>query len=603
MNDFEQISGLVGITAAVAIPFVAMGCWGLLMWRGHPRPVSVGVEIGSSLVSRWGVRLFLALVAVAGVAEGIDRYGWRIWLSIVLGPGAVIGIAASGTRLWGRFMQDDAPNISGAPSGLGGGTFAHSDRRVRLRPREFAAGREDPFAQDRLGRQSQVESLSRLICNVEGHSIVLVDGPWGAGKTAFVRMLAACLRSQEVRVVEFNAWQQSYTKDPLADLVAAISREVRRHGRELVNAAARLLGYAFGHAMRTASLGFIEPDAAKRKVPGRFGVWKDVDGEVAHFRAALEKAAGKWAGPLVVVVDELDRCRPDYALDLLEVVRHLFAVDGVVVVLATNRAELCHSIKGIYGDRFDTDRYLSRFADMPVVLPPPEDPDLYGYLGALLEETRLNSRFNAISHNLCPEMLRLVADAQGSSFRDLEQAIQRCAVVLGCLPHPSEDEESEEASTRFSERLAVAMIVLRTLDRDAYEGLVYRHVDMVETAVALSRTLGENTNEMDDLNSIHKGQLAVEVSLFAVMENYQLVEGELRNQPFADRYMRAFADEYEGLDLPKRARHVFGASLDLFSQGYEGSSGFYEMKRLIEMVDYGPPSEPGATTSGIESSP
>ena len=49
------------------------------------------------------------------------------------------------------------------------------------------------------------------------------------------------------------------------------------------------------------------------------------------------------------MVDELDRCRPSYAVELPEVVKHLFTVDGVVFVIAVNRAELTHSIRALYG--------------------------------------------------------------------------------------------------------------------------------------------------------------------------------------------------------------------------------------------------------------
>ena len=64
--------------------------------------------------------------------------------------------------------------------------------------------------------------------------------------------------------------------------------------------------------------------------------------------------------PLVFVIDELDRCRPTFSIELLERVKHIFDVPGMVFVFGVNRNELCSSIKSIYGE-IDADVYLRRF--------------------------------------------------------------------------------------------------------------------------------------------------------------------------------------------------------------------------------------------------
>ena len=75
--------------------------------------------------------------------------------------------------------------------------------------------------------------------------------------------------------------------------------------------------------------------------------------------------------PLVVVVDELDRCRPSYAIELLETAKHPFAVDRVVFVLAVNRAQLAESVRALYGAGFNSEGYLRRFFDLDFRLPEP----------------------------------------------------------------------------------------------------------------------------------------------------------------------------------------------------------------------------------------
>ena len=239
---------------------------------------------------------------------------------------------------------------------------------MRLRPDEFTADSEDPFGSDRLNRRQHVEALCGILQTVEGHAAVSLDAPWGAGKTAFVRMCCAQLRSEGVRVVDFNAWRQSHTGDPLVDLVAAISQQIDSPKMKAVKQAAASLAW---HVAQVATRGLVDRDAVEVEAPEMFAPWAEAEKEAERFTGRLAEVASSEGGPLVVLIDELDRCRPLYALSLLETVRHLFAADGVMVVLAINRGELRHSVESVYGPDFDSDRYLRRFADLSISLPLP----------------------------------------------------------------------------------------------------------------------------------------------------------------------------------------------------------------------------------------
>src|SRR6185436_1301091 len=86
--------------------------------------------------------------------------------------------------------------------------------------------------------------------------------------------------------------------------------------------------------------------------------------EVGEFRKALQQAveaASAGGKRLVFFVDELDRCRPTFAVELLERIKHLFEVQGVVFVLSVHREQLAHSLRAIYGHDFDAEGYLGRF--------------------------------------------------------------------------------------------------------------------------------------------------------------------------------------------------------------------------------------------------
>ena len=93
-----------------------------------------------------------------------------------------------------------------------------------MRPRDFQTTPEDPFANDTLGRQEHVKAVCGTIAEMDGPAVVALDGGWGTGKTAFLAMCTAWLRSEyETPVVEFNAWTQRHIQTPLVDLVSALS--------------------------------------------------------------------------------------------------------------------------------------------------------------------------------------------------------------------------------------------------------------------------------------------------------------------------------------------------------------------------------------------
>lgn len=83
---------------------------------------------------------------------------------------------------------------------------------------------------------------------------------------------------------------------------------------------------------------------------------------------------------MYVFIDELDRCRPNFAIEVLEVIKHIFDIEGVVFVVATNTNELQHSIKAVYGSGFDANKYLMRFFNRTYELPAPDLIDFLDYL-------------------------------------------------------------------------------------------------------------------------------------------------------------------------------------------------------------------------------
>ncbi len=89
----------------------------------------------------------------------------------------------------------------------------------------------------------------------------------------------------------------------------------------------------------------------------------------------------KIADRAVIFIDELDRCRPEFAIKVLEQTKTLFQQENIVVVYSTDITQLAHSLQGIYGPRFDGRKYLERFYDKRLELNPIKPADYLLYKG------------------------------------------------------------------------------------------------------------------------------------------------------------------------------------------------------------------------------
>ena len=210
-----------------------------------------------------------------------------------------------------------------------------------------------------------------------------VDAAWGNGKTTFLRIWTQYLRNHEFPVVEFNAWETDFSGDPFVALSTELTDGLKEYDigdmkkkiAKTKKCAKEVLRRAVPGVIRAVTAGILDVNPLLENELGsalasyaeeRLSEYQGAKKSVKEFRRNLQEMAATLSQssdnrPLIVVIDELDRCRPSYAVELLEIAKHLFAVDRIVFVLAINRTELAHSIKALYGRDFDAQGYLRRF--------------------------------------------------------------------------------------------------------------------------------------------------------------------------------------------------------------------------------------------------
>ena len=287
---------------------------------------------------------------------------------------------------------------------------------------------DDIFRHDRLGLEPAITSHTNALL-ARSPQAIAIDGHWGTGKSTFLALWAAYLRREGVKVVQFNPWK-SFEADPFEALTKQILRQVdipadeqgRSHKRllaflkdsapTLARGGAKLIaslepqledlaepiGVAAELAQGSAGLGSAEGSAPKIQSPDAFA-------------ALLSSAAKSWSDrPIVVMVDELDRCSPEYAVEVLQLLEHVFHTDHVVFVVAVNQSELVHSIRSFYGDGFNAEGYLERFFDD--VLPLPESKRVQ-YIEESMKAIGLAN----------PDAL-LFLEASGLSLREIDKVVQ-----------------------------------------------------------------------------------------------------------------------------------------------------------------------------------
>lgn len=263
-----------------------------------------------------------------------------------------------------------------------------------------------PFEGDLLNRKGVADRLTGYLERLRVGAVIALDAPWGEGKSWFGRHWAASLRDQGYATGWIDAFEQDYVEDAFLPLAATVLElcERDRTGSErvkagagavmrallpvvtkaLINVAGRGVGVAgladeFGEAVKNtaaeaardgaASVG----DAAAAWVERRLEDWGQERATVAHFRKTLAEFAvnqhKRFQKPVVIVVDELDRCRPEFAVRLIERIKHFFDVPHLVFVLLMNRNQLENAIRGVYGSETDAAIYLGKFLHLSLRLP------------------------------------------------------------------------------------------------------------------------------------------------------------------------------------------------------------------------------------------
>lgn len=268
------------------------------------------------------------------------------------------------------------------------------------------------WEKDKLGRRADADYLIHfLIRRMEERGkgeksyVLNIDAAWGGGKSFFLERFGQQLEAENHLVTYVNAWADDHIEDPQIAVMAAIEakmdatlmkddplrkdwKEVKRHALPIAGALVAATETVIGSPFRKGRKTF---DRMMQNSITAIEVVVQEKKAVENFKKAFSKFLGKLNKsrklPFFILVDEMDRCRPPYAIALLERVKHLFDIDNVVFVFATDTEQLSHSIGAVYGAGFASRKYLQRFFDQTYSF---EEPKLEKYVEFLVDKHQLD---------------------------------------------------------------------------------------------------------------------------------------------------------------------------------------------------------------------
>lgn len=355
-----------------------------------------------------------------------------------------------------------------------------------------------------IGRGQSALECIQILNKIEGHYSIALDGQWGSGKTFLVNQIKMILDAlnphtqmdEEKRngitdwiknsfktfepdaikphvTVIFDAWENDSDQDPLLSILYCIENELQETvgsdcSVNLLSIVDTIADYMKPSILKylvsiTASLGKAVQHTATTSAIKTAHELKD---NVHEF---IEKLTNERGERLVLFIDELDRCKPDYAVKTLERIKHYLTHDRVTVVFSTNLEQLQHNVHNFYGQQFDAYAYLQRFFDLSIPVPSYNQDEFYKILKWNSLYTR-NNFYTERYYKICNAVKELYKLSMRDMMRFAE--LSRIAEQIS-FPDQSNDQSNYNLSYIMEFAYIMPVVIgLRITNIDQYNRFI-----------------------------------------------------------------------------------------------------------------------------------
>lgn len=388
----------------------------------------------------------------------------------------------------------------------------------------------DFFPEDKLGRVRYATFLTKLLASQgfdkardaddqKRNYVLNLNAEWGAGKTYFLKRWSEDIK-EHYPVVYVDAWKKDYSDDPLMTVISSIIEQLRKQaGKDkdstefkvprkligLLKAAAPGIGRGlFKRYVGIDPVVVMNADNDNENIGSIRGEdgedladenGKPIDMSFAASEAvkylidehdaksaaieSLKTSVFEWVSavvglknkelPAFIFIDELDRCRPSYAVEMLETIKHIFDIDGVVFVVATDTEQLQHAVKAVYGEGFDAKIYLGRFFNSRYSL---KAPNLENFLEVHSDASKLSGDYlRDLKIEVLPfnedakttlRNISVILDAFKVSARTAIQITDRVVATISNMPRGS----------KIDILMLTALLCIKEKDHNLFDDIV-----------------------------------------------------------------------------------------------------------------------------------
>lgn len=307
---------------------------------------------------------------------------------------------------------------------------------------------------DEFQRKSIAEKAIKLLKSNIDISPMVIDGSWGTGKTEFCHKLINLMKEDDTHnIIYIDAFKADHVDEPLMTVLAEIIKILPEGPRRkaFINRVLPAVRYTLKTIAKAGVSHLLRQDFADVANDFDEVIQKAADDSIDktaelilkdHVEAekslkTLQTALTAIASqdPIIIFIDELDRCRPNFAVDMLEIIKHTFDVEGVSFVLVTNTQQLRASINHCYGQAVDAQRYLDKFIKFRFELSPHSQRHMTNpvlaanaYFYQLIGEKGFLSS-SLLSNTLLKKFIAKFIGHQGLSLREIETLVLHIEVV------------------------------------------------------------------------------------------------------------------------------------------------------------------------------
>lgn len=334
----------------------------------------------------------------------------------------------------------------------------------------------DMLAKNYIDRNKQLSTLIRFINSFDKSVTLAIDGSWGSGKTVLVKQLELLNQRDDIGsigfpsidtialhafrdkydVYYFNAWENDFLDDPLQALTYNLVNDLTTEG---------LQERSMKKAARAIDISSLVKNLSKDSIDiNRLTSEEEMIKEVKsiidrkhHVHDLIDRYTAKSEKKLLFIIDELDRCKPSFAVNLLEVIKHYFVDKDIAFVVTTNNQQLAHTVCKYYGNNFDGFAYLNKFFDYNMSL---QSPDTKKFI-----ELYLGKKNDSTWARLIPAA---IVQHLHMSMREIESYYKALELIDGYMKR--ERMFDDNATSRFCQWIFVPYaLALKIKQIDTYE--------------------------------------------------------------------------------------------------------------------------------------